>query len=453
MIFCENCGNQLDVGQKFCDGCGTAAGVVSQPQPYAPPPSKSVPVYTTSIVAKQFRCGSCGETLDIPKNSRGVVKCPYCKNESVLDGIIKNAEIAAKENIIGGVPLMATPTRLHRQLVAFLSESPTVPLDIFEKVEVIREERYCVPSYQFNCSGTMNYSYQAGHPVEKQKREKRWGEWYIVTYTEIEWHRANDTAELDAEIFVSGNKTVALQVETLYTCFDPGQCEDIEYLTFPCDVATFDFDLPENKAFSDHVKPYMEDQLERRVRENIEDIDYYKDVNITGSKVRKEDLKRVFLGLYRIVFMYCGKEYSMWATGDGQEVLCDDLPIDQQREQSYYEKQNAASVSDKKTSLGWPIFWLVICGFCAFLGWGYVFEEGDASVLLLALPLTVGFIYSWVTISRRIKAEKFNEILAKDREDFESFDAQRSSVVQQFKAQKRALRGIYENVSGDAYAF
>ena len=74
MAFCENCGKQLEEKQKFCDGCGAAFSGTNQTQNYAPPISASIAVNTTTIEAKQFRCGSCGETLDIPKNSRGVVR-------------------------------------------------------------------------------------------------------------------------------------------------------------------------------------------------------------------------------------------------------------------------------------------------------------------------------------------------------------------------------------------
>ena len=47
---------------------------------------------------QDFKCNGCGAPLPIPKNSKGHVKCPSCKTECVIEGLVKNAEIAAKEN-------------------------------------------------------------------------------------------------------------------------------------------------------------------------------------------------------------------------------------------------------------------------------------------------------------------------------------------------------------------
>ena len=44
MAFCENCGKQLEGGEKFCDGCGTAVSSGSQTQNYAPPAPAPTPI-------------------------------------------------------------------------------------------------------------------------------------------------------------------------------------------------------------------------------------------------------------------------------------------------------------------------------------------------------------------------------------------------------------------------
>ena len=474
---CANCNKPLEANQKFCDGCGTAIGGGSAPahKPAQPAP-EPVAINSTTIMAKNFRCSNCGNSLEIPKNARGQVKCPYCKTECVLDGLIKNAEIAAKGNIVGGIPLSATSAQLHRQLVSFLSESPNVTLDVFEKGEVIREERYCIPAYQFNSSGTMKYSYQTGNPVQKQRREKRFDEWYIVTYTEIDWTRANDTADLDAELFVSGNKAVALQIENLYMFLDPGQCEDIEYLSFPNDVVTYEFDIPENKAYSDYVKPHMEEQLARRVRKNIESIKYYKDMAITGSSIRKDDLKRVFLGLYRVVFKYGGEEFSIWVTGDGSRSYWNEgFPEDMTYKNTLSNQKNILdekkkNLSEKKkTYKSMPtsnksicIFFLVISIIAAF-----VFVTHSAyEFMVISLIVSIICIISLPSTSRKGKEreEKRSKFLQEEikpleselsnfEEQYKIVEQQSDIAVQQFKSQKKALRGIYEKVSGDESAF
>jgi len=122
-----------------------------QSQPIAPAPLAAAATSAT-VVAKTFCCNSCGTPLKIPKNSKGHVQCPSCRNDCVLDGLVKNAEIAAKENINSGIPLTATPAMLHRQLVSQFYKSPDIPLDIFEKAEIVREEHHCVPAYCFRCT-------------------------------------------------------------------------------------------------------------------------------------------------------------------------------------------------------------------------------------------------------------------------------------------------------------
>ena len=148
-MFCSKCGQSMGDDVRFCPGCG--AGVGGE-QPAA---SKTV----STVMAKNFRCNGCGESLKIPQNARGVMKCPSCKTECLLDGIIKNAEMAAKENINSGIPLTATAAILHGQIISILSKSSQIPLDVFEKAEVIREERYCVPAYCFEYNGEAPFSY------------------------------------------------------------------------------------------------------------------------------------------------------------------------------------------------------------------------------------------------------------------------------------------------------
>ena len=102
-----------------------------------------------TVTVQGLICSNCESPLKIPKNSKGHVKCPHCKTDQIIQGLVKNAEIAAKENINSGLPLNSTPATLHRILVLSLCNYTALPLDVFEKAEVIREERYCVPAYVF----------------------------------------------------------------------------------------------------------------------------------------------------------------------------------------------------------------------------------------------------------------------------------------------------------------
>ena len=73
---------------------------------------------------KSFHCNNCGAPLVIPKGSKGKVVCPSCRTECVIEGLVKNAEIQAKENINSGMPLAADVGALHERIIKVLTNSP-----------------------------------------------------------------------------------------------------------------------------------------------------------------------------------------------------------------------------------------------------------------------------------------------------------------------------------------
>ena len=107
---------------------------------------------------KSFHCNNCGAPLVIPKGSKGKVVCPSCRTECVIEGLVKNAEIQAKENINSGMPLVADVGALHERIVKTLTNSPCMPLDLLERVEIVKEEHLCVPAYLFYCDAMGNYT-------------------------------------------------------------------------------------------------------------------------------------------------------------------------------------------------------------------------------------------------------------------------------------------------------
>jgi len=379
---------------------------------------------------RDFRCNGCGSPLQIPKNSRGHVRCPSCKTECVIEGLVKNAEIAAKDNINSGIPLTASPATLHRLLVKAMNDQRYLPLDAYEKLEVVREERHCVPAYLFDCSASASFRYE--HGVERRQsitednwtREKRWTEWQPIT----------DNASVTLSLLAPGEKNLAKLIQTVYLGFDPkeikefgincmnikqkvkcpdleansrhfcGQLVDIEELEFPYDVETHAFNLPQNVAFNEYIQPLVEGALIMQARCSLSD--KVRNFRMGGSKIDKE-IKRVFLGLYRIVMNYGGTESSIWVTGDGQ-IYLGEMPRDSQQEELHKEKQQAlASVPGT--------FWLAIGG---------LFSS-----------------------SARQKRRGRLEQKANAKADLEAFESQWSTAAQRFKESKTALRGIYQDLT------
>lgn len=80
-MFCSNCGTQLNVGSKFCHGCGSAVGTVPQPkqseQQEAPPISSTVQTNYTErqqeFAGKILKCPNCGAVI-----TQTTAICPDC---------------------------------------------------------------------------------------------------------------------------------------------------------------------------------------------------------------------------------------------------------------------------------------------------------------------------------------------------------------------------------------
>jgi hypothetical protein len=234
---------------------------------------------------KDFKCNNCGAPLPIPKNSNGIVKCPSCKTECVIEGLVKNAEMADKENINSGIPLNASSARLHKNLLTFLSESPSLPLDIFEKGEVVREEHHCVPAYLFNnCRGSMSYSYEIGtireETVVRDNGEKSWEE--IRKHTD--WSPLSKTANAKATVFTSGSKILAKQINELYMFLPSSKLVDYAELEFPPDVVTYDYNQTQAAAY-ETITPYIEKLVKEKVKKSV-DGQNYRNLSIDGEEVR-----------------------------------------------------------------------------------------------------------------------------------------------------------------------
>jgi hypothetical protein len=190
--------------------------------------------------------------------------------------------------------------------------------------------------------------------------------------------------------------------------------------------------MPQPTAFNEHVKPYIEWLLRQEAEHSISN-KKFRNFSMGGSRIEKE-VKRVFLGLYRIVYKYDEQDYSIWSSGDGQKVYYNELPFDPHRKQILDEKQLAKESIPLKT--GWLNFGLWVCIIGAFFTFG--------------ISLIGAIIFG---ILRSNKKKEHNARLAEKQRDIDDFDGQLTSVKHQFKSQKKAFRGIYEKVSGDASAF
>jgi uncharacterized Zn finger protein (UPF0148 family) len=429
------------------------------------PPAVPVAVNSASVYAKDFRCNGCGTPLKIPKNSRGHVVCPACRNECVIEGLVKNAEIAAKENINCGVSLNATPATLHHQLVSLFLGCPYVPLDVFDKIEVVREERHCVPAYIFYCNATASFTYESG--TEVVSRVSKGGKiTYTQEYTDTQWHGQNGSVSDSLTMLAPGNKLLAESVMELYSNFDFNRMTDVEELEFPPDTDTHKSNLTFPVAFNEYVQPRVEKMLEKKATDTLSGR-MIRNLSMGGSNIQKETV-RAFLGVYRVVYKYDGQEYSMWATGDGQKVYHDSVPIDFQRKSVYEKKKRKSAYVKKKGLCQEKDLELIPSKGCCGLGCGFI-------VCLLAAPFTYGISLIGAIIccvlfyknetqvrehNEQVREHNerqkkgHNEQLAQAKADLAVFETQQSDVLQRMRGGRKALRGIYEGeITDDASVF
>jgi len=418
---------KLNEGVSFCSGCGakTGEGAAVQSAPVSAAPSPS-------IMVRDFRCNSCGAPLKIPDNSRSSVRCPSCETECIIEGLIKNAEIADKENINSGLHLFASPAALHKVLINVLSQSPFLPLDALDKIVVVREERHCVPAYCFYCNATASFTYEKG--VERKetynvvRKDSKGG---IISdvkeKTHIDWHPGSSSASVSQTVFVPGNRKMASQTMKLYSSFDSKKLIDIEQMNFPADVVTYNYDMPQAAVFSEYVLPDVDKTLKDKANSSVSNQNV-RNLSMGGSNVQK-DVVRVFFGLYRVVYRYNDNEYSVWITGDGKKFFHDGIPEDQVRKNTLAQKQRDLAAIPKRGLIAYVIG-IATCVFAAI-----IIHLSALAGLALFVPLL---------IYQMIQNKKFDEQRSIAKIDIENFQSQLPTIIQEFIDEEKSLHGIYE---------
>jgi phosphate/sulfate permease len=393
-----------------------------------------------SAEPRKFLCQHCNNPLPIPKNSKGIVKCEFCRKENKFESLEKNAEIAAKENINSVYPLTANSAQLHRCVVAALTQSPDIPVDVFSGGEIIREKRYYVPAFCFYCNGTASFSYDAGNIRQHKTAIDKGNYTRVEKENYLEWTQMTGSASASATLFSSGNKEFAKPIGRLYIAADSTRLIDYEeYEPTTADDETVKFNFPETASFNEYVKPKMESILYAKAEESLRGRETRNLSMCAGCSVQRDEVVRVFLGLYNVVFSYGGSEYPLWITGDGQWFITDGLPVDEERKRILDEKrQKLNSIPVKSNTLA---IVLIVLGIILL-----AFTSG------LSLIATVIGIILLVKNKPAIAANK--KEIEEARREIAEFEAELSNTIEQFRSQKKPLRGIYEaEVEGDASAF
>lgn len=388
---------------------------------------------SSELQVRDFHCNNCGAPLEVPKNSKGKVVCPSCKTECVIEGLVKNSEIQSKENINSGIMLQMDTSELNQCVVSALTSSPIMPLDALEKAVVTKEEHICVPAYLYYCNASASFTYEAGNIREHKTAIDR-GDYTTVEKEQyMEWTQMSSTASTTATLVASGNREYSEIIRQLYMHLDPNRLIDVEDLEYPFDVQTATYNLPQAAAFNEYVKPSVEKVLEEKAKESLNG-KTYRNISMGGCNVQKDEVIRVFLGFYHIVYEYNNKRYSVYVTGDGQKYVYDDVPTDPERERILAEMEAKKETARKsvKGFHGWFIPAMIVS---FILGLGF-----DA--FALGIILAVGFLVCFIVFKSKYN-KKLNTVLDPINKEIEDFKAQPEMVKQQFIQSGRALNGIY----------
>ncbi|MCL2844091.1 MAG: hypothetical protein FWE23_01360 [Chitinivibrionia bacterium] len=396
---------------------------------------------------RDFTCPSCGEPLPIPKNSKGHVKCPSCRKELVIEGLVKNAEVAEKENIAFGIPLSASSAKVHAELLYALSKELYVPLDVLDEMEVVREECHCVPAYCFECEGTGSFTYEEGSERKETVYHKgrSTGE-----KTHIDWRTIKDEVQFTETVFVSGEKNFGDRIANTYMQLSGDnlsrQLVDFEDLEYPSDVKTYKYDLPQTTAFNDYVKPRAEAHIKSKVENILKSKQHARNLNFGGNRIDKE-VKRLFLGLYGIFFTYKGQGYSVWQTGSGDAYCYDKLPLDEQRKKKHEDLKAALkAIPENNTAL--LVFFLIVCLIGAAIS-----HFGASSILWAGIFLACSGLLALRLPFTFKKGKARDEKRAEAKENLDKFEQEWLNIVKKRKEEMKALHGIYERFSGVEEAF
>ena len=370
---------------------------------------------------KNCECPNCHATLQIRQGGKGY--CEYCDKEFPVEGVVKNAEIAEKENIVGSMEMRTGPSDLHWHLVALLKNAEYIPLDVFEKTQILSVEKFCVAGYLFDCSITANYTYDVGNEREREHTSVTGNTVTVSTRTHTEWTSQNSSHACSETVFCSGNKEFSDAVLDVWRDGDPSNLADIEDASaVSTDTITYGYNNPVSAAFDDKAKNYIEKSVKSAIRQQIRN-QYWRNLNVSSPRVDKTN-KRVYLNLSKVAYFYDNRTYIMWVAGDGHRHS-GRYPVDTDRQLKYDFMRAAAE--KELPAYNWKLIAATV--FMLWVG------SGDKTIFFI-IGLIMAAFSVWTFVRRRK--------IKKDREAFAAFDQERIAVVNKFIAERKGLAGILQ---------
>jgi len=137
MIFCENCGKSLEVGQKFCDGCGTS--IAMQDFPMSTASSARTKESKSLSDAVKIACLNCGSSQF--KETGGKKFCVFCGTEYLTEADVEVDTAGRKAKVIAEVEVDMAGRKAENIVKGISKGIFDVGSSIITKAETVKRSR------------------------------------------------------------------------------------------------------------------------------------------------------------------------------------------------------------------------------------------------------------------------------------------------------------------------
>ncbi len=403
----------------------------------------------SEININSLKCSNCGAPLVMQQSSLRRVICPYCGSENIIEGAEKNTEILSKENIMGGVPLELSDPQIHKMIVDQLCKSECPPLDVFTETNVKKVRKIIVPAYWFdNCTGSGTAQYEKGVEREHQEIVGKGNDMRTVTKKHIEWTPMSMAINDTSDFIVSGNKEYSEILRMLYLNKQNPDITDIEEIDYPAESIALKYNVPDAVVFNQYIKPIMENVIEAKAKSIISG-DNVRNIQLVGTSIQKGEMRRISIGIYEIIFEYKGREYKLYFSNNGENVLFDALPVDNERKELIQQKEKAIRSFHSPLAILFTVLGSIGCGLGGLLF--IVGVMGAWACIPIGLILVGGGVVAFIYMSK----ERNKYLVAKRamQAELDEIKQQFDLAKQQFISAKVALKGVLISLTGNSEAF
>ena len=291
----------------------------------------------TDVNIKSLSCPSCGAPLSVTKNTTDIVYCGKCGTKCVITGLSVNEEILKKNNINSGIPVIATPDRIHNTVFTFVTTSKNFPINVLEELEITAVRVVSVPAYLFTVSAFATCTYEAGN-----QRRQQDGSSYI------EWTQMSAVANYSQTVIVCGNNKYLNVIHSFYSTMDPAKLVDIEFLNYPAGTVTESFDVPYFTAFNQYVKPAVDQGIKASAQQPLNG-KKYRNFSMGPANIQKEYEARISLGIYIVDCKFKHQHFSLYLNSDATNYLASVQAPEDTARSSYVSNLKATKKSIKST--------------------------------------------------------------------------------------------------------